>query len=85
VQVENQGDSAESGVTISYKLTGGAVPFEGQESIDKLDSGGNTTVPIALNDVPEANTPMTLVIDVLPVPGEADSSNNTATYTVTFQ
>jgi hypothetical protein len=85
VSVENQGDAAETSVTVSYKLTGGAVQMEGQDSIDKLDSGGNTDVPIQLDDLPEANTPLTLVVDVLPVPGEENSSNNTATYTVTFQ
>jgi hypothetical protein len=85
VQVENQGDTAETGVTVSYKLTGGAVPFEGQQSIDKLDSGGNTEVQIQLDSLPEANTPMTLTVDALPVPGEENSANNTATYTVTFQ
>jgi hypothetical protein len=84
VQVENQGESAESGVTVSYQLTGGAVPLEGEQAVEKLDAGGNTVVTIGLSDLPEANTPMTLKIDVLPVPGEADSSNNTATYTVTF-
>jgi hypothetical protein len=84
VQVENQGDTAEDNVTVSYELTGGAVPLAGEGSAAKLDSGGNTEIQLKLDDLPEANTPMTLVIDVLPVPGEADSSNNTATYTVTF-
>ena len=84
VQVENQGDSAEDGVTVSYRLTGGAVPLEGEESIDGLDSGGNTEITLGLSDLPEANTPLTLVVDVLPVPGEVDSANNTATYTVIF-
>jgi hypothetical protein len=85
IQVENQGQEAETGVTVSYELTGGAVPFEGDEAISKLDSGGNTEITVPLSDLPEANTPMTLVINVLPVPDEVDSSNNTATYTVTFQ
>jgi hypothetical protein len=85
ISVENQGDSAETGVTVSYRLTGGAVPFEGTQSVDKLDAGGNTEVPLELDSAPEPNTPMTLVVNVLPVPGEVDSSNNTATYTVTFQ
>ena len=85
VSVENQGDTAEKGVTVSYKLTGGALPLEGEASIDKLDSGGNTEVQLTLDDLPEASTPLTLVIDVLPVPGEENSTNNTATYTVTFQ
>jgi hypothetical protein len=85
IQVENQGQEAETGVTVSYELTGGAVPFEGDEAISKLDSGGNTEIRLPLSDLPEANTPMTLVVNVLPVPDEVDSSNNTATYTVTFQ
>ena len=84
VQVENQGDSAEEGVTVSYRLTGGAVPLEGEESLDSLDSGGNSEITLGLSDLPEPNTPMTLVVDVLPVPGEVDSSNNSATYTVIF-
>jgi hypothetical protein len=84
VSVENQGDTAEDNVTVSYKLTGGAVPLEGETATDKLDSGGNTEVQLELDDLPEANTPLTLVITVLPVPSEADASNNTATYTVTF-
>ena len=84
VTVENQGDSAEDSITVSYRLTGGAVPLEGEESIENLDSGGNTEVTLGLADLPEPNTPMTLVVDVLPVPGEADSSNNTASYTVIF-
>jgi hypothetical protein len=85
VRVENQGQAEEDNVTVSYSMTGGAVPLEGEGSVEKLDSGGNTEVQIELSDVPEANTPLTLVIDVLPVPSEADSTNNTATYTVTFE
>jgi hypothetical protein len=84
VSVENQGDTAEEGVTVSYRLTGGAVTLDGEASVDSLDSGGNTEITLGLEDLPESGTPMTLVVDVLPVPGEADSNNNTATYTVIF-
>lgn len=84
VEVQNQGDTAESGITVSYRLVGGAVPMEGEESVSKLDSQGITEVVIGFSDLPEPGTPMTLTIDVLPVPGEEDPSNNTATYTVVF-
>jgi len=83
--VENQGDTAEEGVTVTYRLTGGAVPLEGEESVTSLDSGGNTEITLALADLPEPNTPLQLVVDVLPVPGEVDSANNTASYTVIFE
>jgi hypothetical protein len=84
ILVENQGESVASEVTVSYSLSGGAVPMEGEDTVAKLDSQGQTTVTLGLQDVPEVDTPLTLVIDVLPVPGEEDSSNNEATYTVTF-
>lgn len=84
VEVQNQGDTAETGITVSYRLVGGALPLEGEESISKLDSQGITDVTIGLSDIPEVGTPMTLTIGVLPVPGEENQSNNTATYSVTF-
>lgn len=84
IEVQNQGETAESEVTVSYSLSGGAVPMEGEDSVAKLDSQGITDVTIVLPDVPEVDTPLTLVVDVLPVPGEEDSANNEATYTVTF-
>ena len=37
-----------------------------------------------LDDLPETNVPLTLEVEVLPVPGEEVADNNAATYTVTF-
>ena len=61
------------------------MPLQGEGSIAKLDAQGIETITLGLEDMPDTDVPLTLQIEVLPVPGEAVSDNNAATYTVTFQ
>jgi hypothetical protein len=84
VEVQNQGDQQENEVTVSYSLSGGAVPLSGEGTIAKLDASGIDQVTMALQDAPDVGVPLTLAIEVLPVPGEEVADNNAATYTVTF-
>jgi hypothetical protein len=84
VEVQNQGDQEENEVTVNYSLSGGVVPVEGEGTISKLDASGIDEVKVTLEETPELNVPLTLEVEVLPVPGEEVSENNAATYTVTF-
>jgi len=84
VEVQNQGDQEEKEVTVSYTLSGGAVPLEGESTITKLDASGVDETTMTLDDQPETDVPLTLEVEVLPVPGEEVADNNAATYTVTF-
>jgi hypothetical protein len=84
VEVQNQGDQEENEVTVSYTLSGGAVPLSGEGSIAKLDASGIDEVKMALDDTPDTDVPLTLEVEVLPVLGEEVADNNAATYTVTF-
>jgi hypothetical protein len=80
VQVQNQGDSEESGVTVSVTVDNGA-PIEQQ--ISSIAPGETQTVKIPLTPAPSGQA--TLDVEVRPVPGEQVADNNKATYTVTFQ
>jgi hypothetical protein len=80
VEVQNQGDSDESGVTVSVTVDGGQ-PIEQQ--ISSIAAGETSTVTIPLTPAP--NGQATLEVEVQPVPGEQVSDNNVATYDVTFQ
>jgi CARDB len=80
VQVQNQGDSDETGVTVSVTVNGGQ-PIEQQ--VSSIAAGATQTVKIPLTPAPKGQT--TLDVEVKPVPGEQVSSNNKASYTVTFQ
>ena len=84
VEVQNQGNTEEHEVAVSYSLSGGAVPLQGEGTIAKLDAQGVETITLKLQDTPDTDVPLTLQVEVLPVPGEASSDNNAATYTVTF-
>jgi hypothetical protein len=84
IEVQNQGDQEESEVTVSYTLSGGAVPLEGEGTIAKLDASGIDEAKLTLEDMPDTDVPLTLDVEVLPVLGEEVADNNAATYTVTF-
>jgi hypothetical protein len=84
IEVENQGDQEENEVIVSYSLTGGLVSLEGEGEIPTLDAGGFEELTLGLEEAPETDVPLTLEVEVLPVPGEESADNNAATYTVTF-
>ena len=80
VQVQNQGESTENGVTVSVKVNGGNTL---QQDIGSIEPGKTQSVTIPLTPAPKGRA--TLDVDVKPVPGEQVSDNNKASYTVEFQ
>ena len=80
VEVENQGESTENGVTVSVTVAGGATL---QGSIDTIGAGETASVSIPLTPAPSGEA--TLEIEVDTVPGEQVSENNEASYSVAFE
>jgi hypothetical protein len=80
VEVQNQGESTENGVTVSVTVNGGNTV---QQDISTIGAGETATVSIPLTPPPTGTT--TLEVDVQTVPGERVSSNNKASYTVEFE
>lgn len=76
VQVQNQGESTENGVTVAITYEGSAVKGE----IDEIAVGeiGTTTIPLT----PAPSGEVTLEVEVEPVPGEQVTENNEASYTL---
>ncbi|HEX6228871.1 MAG TPA: CARDB domain-containing protein, partial [Solirubrobacterales bacterium] len=79
VQVQNQGESTENGVTVSATAGGNTL----QESINSIAAGETATVTIPLTPAPKGT--VKLEVNVEPVAGEQVTENNMATYTVEFQ
>jgi len=80
VQVQNQGESTENGVTVSIEVNGGAAV---QQDINSIAAGETESVTIPLTPAPKGET--TLEVEVETVAGEQVSSNNKAGYTVNFE
>lgn len=80
VEVQNQGESTENGVTVSVTVNGGNTL---QGDISTIAAGETATVTIPLTPAPKGQ--VTLEVEAEPVPGELLSENNEATYTVEFE
>jgi hypothetical protein len=85
IDVQNQGDSEESDVAVSFQLSGGAETIEGEASITRITAGTTKTVRIPIQPDPPTGEALTLEVTVQPVPGEEIEDNNTSTYQVTFE
>jgi CARDB protein len=74
VQVQNQGESTENGVTVAVTVEGNTIKGE----IDEIPVGeiGTTTIPLT----PAPSGEATMEVEVEPVPGEQVTENNEATY-----
>jgi CARDB len=79
VQVQNQGDSTETGVTVSVTVNGGQ-PID--QTISSIGAGETQTVKIPITPAPKGQA--SLDVEVKPVAGEQVTDNNKASYTVTF-
>jgi hypothetical protein len=80
VEVENQGESTENGITVSIAVNGGA-PLQGQ--IDSIGVAETETAVIPLTPAPSGEATLEVKVDT--VPGEQVSQNNEASYTVAFE
>jgi len=80
VQVQNQGESTENGVAVSVSVNGGHTL---QQNISAISPGEISSVTIPLTPTPSGQ--VTLDVEVETVAGEQVSTNNKASYTVSFE
>lgn len=76
VEVQNQGESTESGIPVSVTAEGNTIEGE----IDEIAVGEIGTTTILLTPTPSGE--VTLEVEVEPVPGEQVTENNEASYTL---
>jgi hypothetical protein len=79
VEVENQGESTETGITVVVTVNG----KETTQEIPTLEVGVAETAVVPLTPTPKGETEVE--VEVEPVPGEEFTTNNEATYTVNFE
>jgi hypothetical protein len=85
VQVQNQGDSEETDIGVSFELAGGSQTISGGATISRIAAGGIQTASIPIDPDPDPGQQLTLEVTVQPVPGEQIADNNRSSYQVTFE
>lgn len=81
IDVQNQGEADESGIEVSVTVNDGD-PIN--KTIEEIAAGDTAEVVLPLTGLPQPGTEAQVEVVVQPVPGEAVTDNNTATYTVIF-
>ncbi|HVF79143.1 MAG TPA: hypothetical protein VNA28_12675 [Solirubrobacteraceae bacterium] len=84
VKVANQGDNPETEVRVRVRLRGAGEPISVQKVIDQTQPKTETTVSVPLGEAPPIGEPVTISVEVLPVPGEKNTTNNTVTFPALF-
>ncbi|MDE3191557.1 MAG: hypothetical protein KGL94_12150, partial [Acidobacteriota bacterium] len=84
--VEDSGSFQENGVVVHLTITAGSSTIKRTQTIQTISPKTQQTVSFGNFNLPTAafGNRATVKVDVAPVPGETNTSNNTATYTVFF-
>lgn len=84
--VQDSGNFQENGVVVHLTITAGSTTIKRTQTIQTIASKAQQSVSFGNFNLPTAafGNRATVKVDVAPVPGETNTSNNTATYTVFF-
>jgi hypothetical protein len=86
VTVENSGDFQEVSVPVTLTITAGGTTIKKHQTIAFITAGQRQMLNFTGFDVPPAafGNPAKVKVEVVPVAGEVNTANNSATYTVFF-
>ncbi|MEA2423183.1 MAG: hypothetical protein QOF55_2282 [Thermoleophilaceae bacterium] len=84
VQVMDQGQNNEKQVRVRLSITGAGKPINVTQTIPSIVAGASQTATIAVAATPPTGRPVTVTVQILPVPGEKNVTNNKATFSAVF-
>jgi hypothetical protein len=84
VQVINQGQNDETGVTVKATVGQGGSAQSLEGSIDTIPQGQTKSVSIPVKKTPPTGQAVPVTVEVQPVPGEKKTDNNKQTFSVIF-
>jgi len=84
VNFTNQGENDETDVVVVLKIEGGPETLRVQKSVASVPTGAAATATLGLDKPPPFDTPVTITVQVKPVPGEEKKDNNTSEYDALF-
>lgn len=84
VNFTNQGEHDETNIVVVLKIEGGPEPLRVQKSVASVPAGAAAAATLSLDTPPPLDTPVTITVQVKPVPGEEKKDNNTVEYDAAF-
>lgn len=84
VQVMNQGENEEVDVPVKVSISGAGDPTVVEARLDTIAPGQSKTVSIPLAATPPTGRPVTIDVEIEPVPGEENTDNNEQSFSAVF-
>ena len=84
VALSNGGEHEERDVTVSVSIAGAGKPLVREQRLASIKPGEQKTVSIPLAATPPTGRPVTITVEVKPVPGEKKVDNNKQRYPAIF-
>jgi hypothetical protein len=84
VTVQNGGENDERDVVVQLSITGAGKPIVREQTIPAIAAGEEKVVTIPLAATPPLGRPVTIRVNIKPVPGEENTDNNHASYPAIF-
>ena len=84
VNFTNQGEHAAVDVVVVLRVDGGPEPLRVQRSVASVPAGTAAAATLSFDKPPPLDTPVTITVQVKPVPGEEKRDNNTSEYDAAF-
>ena len=84
VTFTNQGDNDEVNIQVVLRIEGAGAPIRVVRTVQSVPHGAQAEATLALNRTPPADQPVTIRVEVKPVPGEKKTDNNNASYDAIF-
>ena len=84
VTVKNSGCAQEVGLRVTLTIQQSPKPIKARNTIPLIDPGNEESVSFSGLGLPPLDQKTTLTVEVDPVPGEQNRTNNSAQYQVQF-
>jgi hypothetical protein len=84
VKFANQGDNPETDVRVRIRIRGAGDTITVQKTVDQTLPKAETTVEIPLGQAPPLSSAVTITAEIVPVPGEKNTTNNQQDYSALF-
>ena len=85
VKFANQGENAEQDVRVRVRISGAGDPISAEQVVDQTQAGHRDDRRDHARRGAADRQPVTISVEVLPVPGEKNTENNTLTFPAIFR
>ena len=84
VEVMNQGENDEKQIRVKLTVSGAGKPIVVTQTIAAIAAGQSGTANVPLAATPPTGRPVTIQVQILPVPGEKNTTNNKGSFAAVF-